>query len=275
MAKSEAHLSPEEKLLRVIQGEKKKDAEGGAPSGAAPTTPAGKADASAPASASAPAAAPVGPPEEAKGRVRLAKSATQAVPAGEAPRKGEPARTPTAAAKSDPPKPTPVAKRAVSGGDFSVRSLNIVLAVFIFVVLLLTVREIWANVRTGGTAEVASEALVPAIKSQETQGELPAIDSFLDLLEQRALFAQPGPSKGSDPGPVDGPTPDQYCKLMGISLDTEHNQMEAIIKDKKIDKTLYLKVGEPVVGDGQTWVVKEIQNEQVVLTNGKRDVTVK
>lgn len=285
MANKEEHLSPEEKLLRVIQGggAKPKDAPSGVAGGGAPTAAVTPAPSPAPPPVRAPVEAKA-PAAEAKPAVPVPQAAGAPAEKGKLRLSGESKPAPAAAAKPAPgakatakpaaaPRPVAATKRVVPVLDFSLRSVNIVLAAIVLIVLLFTGHEILANVRASESTVTVGGIAKPILPERAGDGALPPLEGLLDAVDVRPLFAVV-----ADVNPPAPPTPTlqphEYCSLLGISLLHDTGEQEAIIKDSKLGKMLYLKVGDAISADGQMWKVKEIQADRVIFTNGNRESVV-
>ncbi len=280
----EDHLSPEEKLLRVIQGEGQKRKAGGGAAPAAEGAPtkavAAPVSATAVASATTPAPSPApATPTTVAGRgsekrsLKVAdKDAVAAV--GEDAVTASPAESSKAAEKALPAKAAVMAKRTSSESDLSVRALNIVLAVFVLIVILLTGREILANVKTSDINVQIGEVSLPEAGTQDAERDLQQLDTFLDALDVRFLFAAGVEAPQLAPAPPPPPPPSDYCKLYGISVNTVTSEKEALVMDNKINKMLYLKVGDGVSSEGQPWTMTEIQSDRVIFKNGSNESVV-
>lgn len=283
MAKDEEQLSPEEKLLRVIQGGDKRKA--AAP---APATPAAVAKpvAAPPASGVVPAAAssggstkpaPASPapaaaaPEGGRGGVRL-KRKDPASPGGAA--AAAPPTGMIGAKTVGGAGATASGRRAAAAAGPSLWHVNIVLAALICIVLLFTGYEILANVRVEDRGPQLEALNLPTAPELDAERDLPPLDALLDALDARPVFAVSTEVIEPDQ-PVVSVPPDQYCSLSGISRIEETGEMEAIIKDSKLNKMLYLKAGDVITADGQLWTLKEIQGDRVIFVNGHRESVVR
>jgi hypothetical protein len=284
MANKEEHLSPEEKLLRVIQGggAKPKDAPSGVAGGGAPVATASPVPAPSPSSGRAAAETKASPTDAKaasasaagssaeKGKLRLSGEA-KGVPAADSKPSGKPAANAKPVASS---RPVATPKRSAPMLDFSLRSVNIVLAAIVLIVLLFTGHEIWANVRASDSAVSVGGVVAPVLTEKDEYEALPPLEGLLDAVDVRPLFAvMPGPVQ-EESRPPPPPAPHEYCSLLGISLLHDSGEQEAIIKDSKQGKMLYLKVGDEIPADGQTWKVKEIQADRVIFANGNRESVV-
>ncbi|MCE9613190.1 MAG: hypothetical protein K8T26_02885 [Lentisphaerae bacterium] len=282
--KKDDQLSPEEKLLRVIQGggpKRKVTATATPPSGGASgssaTTTAAVGEV---ATAAGEVSTSGAPAADDKQRLKLAKAAAlapaepakpAAKPAGKTPAKAE-----SKAKAMAPSKAVGVPKRAPSGTDLSVRTLNIVLAGVILIVLLLTGHEIWANVKVGETVDHVGGVSMPDFGRGPAQMELPSLDELIDALDQRALFAVATVVTATNQAQAQkAPPPSAYCALMGISQIAHTDEQEAIVMDKNLNKMMFLKVGDTVAADGQSWTVKEIRSDSVVFESGNEQSVVK
>ncbi len=277
MAKDEEHLSPEEKLLRVIQGGGKKRAAAvpGQPPVSAPVEPAASAG-MAPAVKDpiemSPPVAPLAPPSREAGpgpepvlpstRLKLARDPAE--------RPSAPVQTPAPPLTALPARRTGTASMA----PLDLRTVNIVLAALVLVVLLFSAHEIWANVRVQQTAPRVDVLGLTAAPTLDVERELPPLEALLDAVDERPLFAVATEGPAPEPAaPVFAP-PDSYCSLLGISrLDNGEN--EAIIMDSRLKKMLYLKVGDRISSDSQVWTVKDIQGDRVIFASGNRESVVR
>ena len=284
MANPIENLSPEEKLLRVIQGGKK--AKGGPESPpAAAARPVSPDAVAPPASVVAPqahtaAARPATPePAAEKPKLKVAKGTEAAeAPAGttvDAKSAHKPRGSGSITPKGSASGLVALSKSAeAEGGDFSVRAVNIVLAVAALIVLFMTGREIWANVRVQGADLHVGPVSLPPIDLAKSGAVMLPLEDVLDAIDQRPLFAVVTPGPAPTATAVQAPGPNQYCSLLGISVDPD-GKTEAIIMDKNINKMMYLKVDDVIAGDGQTWTVHEIKGDEVIFRSGTKECVVR
>ena len=290
MANPIENLSPEEKLLRVIQGGKKvKAGPESPPPAVAPAAPVVAVSPTAP-------VAPVTPPESRpvpnrppvvpepsadKPKLKVAKGVEVVTPppVAAAGAKGETKLdTKTQGTEAKAPKGSGAVARPrtadAGGDDFSVRTVNIVLAVSVLIVLFMTGHEIWANVRVqGGDLHVGAVSLPPLGLTEGDAEAAAPLDDVLDAIDQRLLFAVVTQGAAVTPE-VQAPRPSEYCSLLGISGDPD-GKTEAIIMDKNLKKMLFLKVGDVIAGDNQTWTVQDVQGDQVIFRNGNKECVVR
>lgn len=169
----------------------------------------------------------------------------------------------------------PAPHRPATPSGWSLRTVNIVLAALVLIVLLFTGNEIWANVRVQDVGPRLETLNLAAALDLDPDRDLPPLEALLDSIDERALFAV----ASAKPDPVVETVtvpPDQYCSLLGISrIEGTEDAYEAIIMDSKIKKMLYLKVGDAISADGQLWTLKEIQGDRVVFTSGNRESVVR
>lgn len=282
----EDHLSPEEKLLRVIQGggQKRK------PPAAAPGLAAEVAPVARPAVAR-PAAAPVAmpppptaaqPKPESDPKPVVAAVATPAEKSRLKVARGPDAAAATAGDSGGKVAPAPaaekqaeIAKRVPSEPELSVRALNILLAACILIVLFFTGREIWANVTVEGMGVSIEPVPLPEDVTRDEERDLQQLDSLLDAIDARQLFAVITPGPTPPPPPPAGKRPGEYCRLLGISLDSKTDKQEAIVMDNDLKKMLYLKVGDTISSSGQSWTLAEIQADAIIFKHGTEESVVR
>lgn len=312
MAPDDEQLSPEEKLLRVIQGS---DSEGdageapaeqtpAAPEPAAPADPAATSPArerpklrvAEPAPASAPTAAEATPAESTGAApAAAAKASGGAKPANAAPADAAAPSAPaeTRDKKGEKPRPMigtspPVAMtKRPHQRRVGLRTLNRCLTALVLLLILFTAYEIWAYMQVGGEAvDLPEENDTPKASPQLTDkaGPLPNLAAVRQAFQDRPIIGfKEGP--GPDETPIDDSTkPDvnqelerikQGLDLIGTSLlPGTRGRMEAIIVDRKNKKLHFLQVGLKVTFEEQELVVKEIGRDRVVLTAGSDEIII-
>jgi hypothetical protein len=287
MAEKEQELTPEEKLLKVIQeGDEGADA-GEAPveavepaadeavvpsAAAAPEPPVAEVPAEVEASAEA-------PPK--KSKLKLAKGAKAAAA--------------TAATETDEPAPEDAPRESSPGmigagpvvmGKasraplFGMALLNKILAVVVLVMIGFAVYEIWANIRYPVYEAAPLNDPGVATLDQVPDGELAPLDDVLKDWEEQQLFGQKThPLAATNTvTPVKQTTPfevyaRQNLKLIGLSSDGKGGS-EAILSDRKADKMHFLTLGGTFTVNDVQITVSDITAEYVEVVDGEKKVQI-
>ena len=287
MAEKEQELTPEEKLLKVIQ-----EGDAGADAGEAPVEAVEPAadEAVVPSSAAAPeppvAEVPAAvetkteaPPK--KSKLKLAKGAKAAAA--------------TAATETDEPAPEDAPRESslgmIGAGPvvmgktsraplFGMALLNKILAVVVLVMIGFAVYEIWANIRYPVYEAAPLNDPGVATLDQVPDGELAPLDDVLKDWEEQQLFGQKThPLAATNTvTPVKQTTPfevyaRQNLKLIGLSSDGKGGS-EAILSDRKADKMHFLTLGGTFTVDDVQITVSDITAEYVEVVNGEKKVQI-
>jgi hypothetical protein len=318
MPPPEKQISPEEKLLKVIQGadqgkpaaasgEEKllKVVQGGSKVDPVPAKP-----------SAAPRAATAEPRAKEPSPVAKQDPATKARPApkiekadtkGETKKVAEEAEKPGAKPKlkvakveepvieSSAPAPEPSKtdekpkSQATATGlvkkstrrKFSVRAVNSWLAATVLVTISLSAYEMWAASRD--TPPIPRPAVVPVLGTKEPVNAPPSdsVPKFLVSLNNKDMFQW---NKGGvvSPGITNQPTADwikyakENLKLKAFMGSAAKGTREAIVTDKgKENKMSFLKVGQKFTVGSLDVIVKELQNDQVILFDGVQEQAIK
>ena len=281
MPASEEKLSPEEKLLKVIQGGDEEKGESEAP---ATTAPAGL---SAPAVAAEPGLAT---PSEGVAATAPATAATvvddEAPAAAAVVSEGTPQEPAPAAAPAAPPAP-PVARHAPSSRQLGIRAVNKCLAAVVVILILFAVLEIWANIQSAAAAAAVAPLREDApldLGAAGAETDLPDIKIVLQEWTKNPIVGIPAVSAKAAPQPEQAMAKRPWRKyveenlnLIGLSVveSAAGGEREAIIVDVKKDKMLFLKAGDKIMADDRELELMSIQSDSVKLTDGKEEMLVK
>jgi len=287
MASSEEQLSPEEKLLKVIQG--KGDDEGDSQDTAAGVKAEQSATVKEPESADGPeeAVEPAAVAEKAEPAAEEETTEADTVaPPAEAEPEGEgqdkEAVEPAALIGTAPP--------AVQGKrgsrQMGIRTVNKCLAAVVVILILFAVLEIWANIQSAPEVAPALPGEAPPL-DLETPGSETDLPDIKKVLQQWTENPIVGIRDEAGPAPTPGPSPapakpvatyaEEHLNLIGLSVFTEAGaaQREAIVVDGEAEKMLFLKKGDTFsTGDWELEVL-DIQSDSVKLTDGKEELIVK
>lgn len=284
MSAAEDKLSPEEKLLRVIQGGKK-DVDDDVPeavSPAAETISAAEpvetaafemheADETLSVKAAAEErASPEEMPAGAPPKLKLADQADlgdEVLDASEFPEAASEDKEQTVAVAVVPEE---LAKRKRFAPTYGINVANKVLAIAILVVLLLTGFEIWSQVKAGQT--MTSPKMIE-MEQRVADAALPDLTTLLKAFRDRALFAVIERAE-----PIASPNrPDNVTKglsLLGLSKNDEGDQ-EVILMDDKTHM-YFLREGDDFEANGTKLIVARIESESVVFRDDwEREWTLK
>lgn len=293
MADDAKTLSPEEKLLRVIQGKPRKAPESRpetSPSPAEPST-AVPASASAPSPKTPPAAvtppAPIVPPEKdvpgagAGSKLRTKPRQPDAKPppaegpvkAKVAPGKGaDSERGGGGEAKPGRVVAEPFLKEASTNGG-SLKAVNRILSALVTIIVIAVVADIGLSLRVTADARPVVPRIEHVVRPGDSGFVLPPAEALLKSFRDRPFF--PGVVTNSVPPPIrtGGVAPYvQNIVLLGISWITGNpSDQTAIFVDNKTGKMHFLKSGGTMVFEGGECRVKEIQSDRVVLSDGTRE----
>ncbi|MDA0989698.1 MAG: hypothetical protein O3A51_02985, partial [Verrucomicrobia bacterium] len=188
--------------------------------------------------------------------------------------KPSPARKKKKAKKiSGPAAAAPViVKRRPAPTSFGVGAVNLILGVVVVVFLALTGYEIYANMRADAAERTAVPVnLAPVDPLGAAQTTLPPLDDILRAFEVRPIFESiPEPQKPGPQAPIRVPYPEQNCRLLGISEIGDSGEFEAIIMDNQQNKMHFLKVGDSLPAEGESYTVESIQSDRVIFYDGQR-----
>lgn len=288
------NLSPEEKLLNVIQGKEKPDAKAAGAKGPAekptPTAPAAPTPAvTQPAAGSAKAApklqmAPQPNPQPSQ--PRPAPAPAPAVQAAKSPASGQvPGFAPETAPKSVPP-----AARAdlkLPGGNrLDVRSrtlatVNRLLRVVVLAMVGLCAWEIWVNCTTATVQDTGSIAGGAMSSAPAAAGE--PCSAFLAEFEGKPLF-RPLVAEVTEPTVtnIEHKTAisevQQYVtrnlNLIGTSPGKDGRIVEAILTDIQTRRNYFLKVGDKITMKNWAIELKQVEADRAVFACGKEEIHV-
>lgn len=283
MSSKSEELTPEERLLKVIQ--QGKAATAAASTAAVPEPP------NPPVKPNVPAEKPaVTPPVEVKGE----KSAKPDIPSAPAPAVSPAAASPaspTAAPASpklklapsekakpdqtdradvpDQVKPVSAAER---GAAIGLRGVNRILLAAVIAGILIVAYDLWAD-RPAARAPTESDiALVDKFPQPEA---LPPLDVLMQKTGTRNLFLLPAPVADNKTDKADKtPKPDKPAanfKLMGVSLDSRQpEESMALIRDQASGNTYFLKTGQRLADSEFT--LGPIRAESVMLKTQRGEI---
>ena len=244
MAEKEQELTPEEKLLKVIQ-EGDESTDGTAASDVAVSESA-VPEPLEPAVAAEPAPVEAAPKRAAPPEPALGMIGTGPVVVG----KGN--RAPL----------------------FGMALLNRILAVVVLVMIGFAVYEIWANLRYPVYESAPLNDPGVATLDQAPDGELTPLDDVLKDWQEQPLFGQKTrPQAATNKVTVVEPTPFEIyarnnLKLIGLSGD------EAILSDRKVDKMHFLTVGGTFTVNDVEIKVADITSEHVEVLDGEKKIQI-
>lgn len=269
---AERELTPEEKLLKVIQDGGRQE-QAATPSAAEPAVVARspqerpalklKADAT--------------PPREESGKpaARAPVAATEAV----SPTFVAPQQAVAAAAETEPVGATPGGEEAAEerparagGGRLALRHVNRVLAAVAAVLAVYVGHSLWmirseANAATAGLAGAGVPVFTPP---EMASAGLPSLEECLAVVGTRNAFVPPAATAtAAAPAAVES-----EFKLVGVSIDSrdEAGSM-ALLREKNSAATFFVKKGETI---GKTdAVLLRIFPDRVVVKNQKQEIEVR
>lgn len=271
----EKELSPEEKLLRVIQGKKGGEQAATSPAparpSAAPAAPAGPSSSPPVRPAARPAVAPAAVvPALIDDKVEEAATANLP-PVAPAPAAG-------VEAKGDDPRPQ--VRKLRRNDEQGVQRANRMLMLAAALILILVGFQIWANVSERPLpAAKPGDALLPA---EPTNLVLAATSEYVKLFEDRPWFPPAGGGGvvvTSVIQTVDALTlVRQSVRLVAVS-DLGEGQMEAIVVDNTTGRMHFLRPGGRLLA-GEKGKEKELtlvraERDHAVLSDGKEEFVLK
>lgn len=275
---NDQELSPEEKLLRVIQSGKAAPAK--SPRAAAVTPASVSASVPAPPVAAAPPAA-----EEKK--LRLSKppvgemvlsdvvvDAAVRQPAVAAAMVPAVSAVPAAPVASSSPASPVAPGKSLRGQRGALPRANRVLLVAVLLILVLIGIEIVAGISGRPMPEARGGDIM--LPPPPEHAEVPAEADVLKLFVDKPWFRE-DPGHGPDPvNPVAAPA--TTLGLLGLSMLAD-GVWEAIIVDKIVGKVHFLKLGDKMLAGENTAVreltVLRIERDHVVLTDGREEIVLK
>lgn len=309
MSETTKDMTPEEKLLALIQQDKRR-AESGSQTGSAVAPPAAPAAAPVPVPAAAPAkvaavapappvvaAAPVAAPppaavtpparavpKESEARLKLADpqpakvvpKAPEAVPvpapAGDA--VGEPA--PVSQAK-EPSRGPAIPARAMSPRGFSLLLLNKILAGIVLVLaafLFYRIGAIRPEINLSIERLITTAGTLPVRPTAAVQEKTVSADALLEKANARNAFVPRTQSKTPGAPHVEPNGSPKDFKLMAVSIDAAAEaESVAIIRNKTDSKTYYVKPGQTI---GSTeYVLDRVYGDHVVVKLRKQEFDLK
>lgn len=278
MADSEEKLSPEEKLLQVIQG-------GEQGPGDAPEPP---AEPEAPAE-SEPVAAE---PEQPRPKLKLAKEEAPveipAEPAAEeaaedsdvpptmassVPELGNtPPETPPVAPSSSVPIAAPLKKETTRRDG--VRTVNRWLALAAVAIIALVAYELWANTKPG----VAEAAGVPYVDKAPTTEALPPLQEIQETFLKRGIFDLPVTPVGMTNAIAGAANPVLEAlkgfDMIGLSP-VGDNEYEALVVDRASSKLHFVRKGQQIPVQKEKVEVADVRKDYVLFVYEEREIKVK
>jgi hypothetical protein len=274
MASKEEEQLPEEKLLKVIQGDGKAKSSGS--SGAA------AAVAKEPATGSAPVAASSPKPEPAASAAAEAKPALKVIRAEERPADGPVAERHSAARSPAPAKTEQVALASPPRRGFvfrfSLQNVNRALGVATAVMFCFTALEIWANVqRSTRQAPGSGEAAAALIAESGTVSGLggDAVTNEIVLFPVRAdATAAVTVTTTTTVLPDWGAYVKENVSLIGLSRATS-GEPEAILFDKKEGRNYFLTLGQRVTLAERDLKLEAVDGEEAALSDGRQTLKVR
>lgn len=304
MSSANEEKTPEEKLLALIQQDKRQDESASNRGAEEPKGSPAATSASASAQSQAPAVVPtaqaVSPPSTDE-KLKLASLAAapaagtaQTVPDPPSKRGGvvapspEERRSGTAAgdkeapgAVGQPPAAVPEAEapsarlRMVSFRQEGLALFNRVLALVVLVLMILVVYSV-TSIRADVAEEVAKQVSgvgsVPSAPLILPNDVVPPLDFYLEKVAKRDIFLRPG-----DQMPTTNAVPverTEDLKLVAVSIDTASPaESMAIIKSKTSAKTHVVKVGQGIGSTGFT--LERVLPDHVVVKNNKQEFELK
>ena len=290
-------LSPEEKLLRVIQGDKPASPESAqeepetvfeapeehtlATVAAAPVPAADSPKDDEPRAESPVEERPklkLAEEEKTPAAATVAASGAAAAPAKAVKRGRKGKAKATAAVPAEEKEPAPLISRKAGrpeGMELGIGTLNRCLVAVAIVMLCFTAIEIWANVRGDAGVAIRSAADLALPVASVAAGSMPPIDAVLKSLASRPLFPVPfqPPPPNSSPPP---PPPQENLVLLGMSrLPGSVDGMEAIIVDKVANKMHFLRIGQVLSVGQKDLKLEAIAKDHIIFSDGSEQVIVR
>jgi hypothetical protein len=280
MAAPEKQVSPEEKLLKVIQsgGTEPSSSTKETPAKAPARTtasPAPKQEKAAPAPSVKPEKAPPVAKQDAKSKLKVAASdqTASASPKPADPAAAKPATPAAHAVGAAPARKRP--KRKVN-----LRTVNSSLAAIVLVMLCLLGYEIWAAIETNGQD---TRVVIPRLPGGGTQ-DMPRVEPVLssNVLEKfaaRPIFGTLAPT--SEKTGTTTPTTawilyaKDNLKLAAFIGDPGAAQKAVIIDKKLNDRMIFVRPGDKITAGDQDVNVLEFQSDKVILSDGAQKQAVK
>lgn len=306
-------LSPEEKLLKVIQQGKAPDESAGHGKASSPAKAESVAAAkpkpetnepkAAPIAASAPAPAPAtGGKAEDKGtpptwRPESRPQPTPAVKTEEKGSKPEAPRLKLADETKPMPATTPVAEASVAAfapeampepgaaarQPFTIRAVNR----YLLVAALVLIGVVVADFVTASSSATQAMQVLPGgtgVQSSRIGGTiatLGALESYQLRLAQRNIFLpfapppeRPTPGAGKvASNPALPPPPPTDLKLLAIAMDANEAESMAIIADLSAKQTYFVKTGQPIGETGIT--LQKVLSDHVQLKTSKGETSLR
>ncbi|MBN1557977.1 MAG: hypothetical protein JW951_07505 [Lentisphaerae bacterium] len=253
MTENQEELSPEEKLLKVIQsgGEQAGSGEDAAAAGE----------------------------ENAPPRLQLKKQAP-APPESEG---ADAAGLPEPGGLIGAGVPDYFERKPAGGAPVGITLVNRCLAGVVVVMLLFAVYEILANIQTVDRygPEPAGEWEAPELSAAGGDIVLPTLENVLASFRERPIFQRPvnaAEDGVTETRQVRVPNWEAYTRenlnLIGTSrLGGADSGREAILVDKRADRMYFLREGDTVVVDERTLEMKRIETDSVILTDGSKEIT--
>ena len=173
---------------------------------------------------------------------------------------------------------------------FVIRRINLGLAAAMLLLLGLSVVEIMAKMRSD-EAMRAPTVLVQGPVEQPSGGsqafQLPPLEMVVQGLSDRPIVATGG-QRSKEPVVVQGSAPESpsaagdwtksvtdTLKLMGFSGGTDNQEAIMVEGKDKDTKMHFVKAGEKLMIQGNEITIESVRNDEVVLSNGKRKITIR
>ncbi|OGV69672.1 MAG: hypothetical protein A2283_17070 [Lentisphaerae bacterium RIFOXYA12_FULL_48_11] len=231
---------------------------------------------------------------EEKPKLKVAKSDTSAVQ--DIPKSVEAKVNLKAVSVEDPgdvalPPPVIIAKKPEEKKKHIIRNVNLGLVAAILLLIAFSVSEIFAKLRTDEQLSQVPDAVEPVDPDQNGQDlgqiyKLPALETIVQAMGDRPMLSMPGQRLKETPaeGPEKAPQVMDWMKyvqdsikLMGFSGSQAEGTQQAIIQEgkDKDSRINFFKPGQKVQIQGRDIQVESIRDDQVILTDGKRKMTLK
>jgi len=189
------------------------------------------------------------------------------------------------------PPPTVFAKKPEEKKRYVIRNVNLGLVAAILLLIAFSVSEIFAKLRTEeqlNRRPSAVETVVPGPNGQDTGQiyKLPDLETIVQAMGDRPMLSMPGQRVKEVPveGAAKAPQMMDWMKyvqdsikLMGFSGNQVEGTQQAIIQEgkDKDSRINFFKPGQKVQIQGRDIQVESIRDDQVILTDGQRKMTLK
>ncbi len=270
MAETKDDVTPEEKLLNVIQG-------GGEEQPAQEDKP---AETAAPAKEEAAPAKEEAAPAKGKPALKVAKAGKAPAKQQEGPVKEAPEEKPAAAAEPAQAAPAAFSKKR-GGGASGIRIINRMLAAGILLLLGLSGFEAFMTIRARGSAQAPGQLKLPEAQELElTVGEVVSAYSGDIWWRMESITGAGGGTTTQTKTITVSTTPWQqtmkgHFKLLATSMRSPKDESKAILMDSRDNKMYFVRLGSSFMVEGTEVELDDLEADRARFSVGGASIELK